>query len=210
MRASQPGPDGQAPLATRWRWLLPLSGLAVLVTLLALPHGGPQGTVLSYSQFVSDVGAGTVRAVTIDPAGQVAGTLATGQPFTTTIPVALDNRSLAGQLAAHHVQVAATAAAPSSPLGVLLGFLPLLLLGGFIAFAVRSARKQASGLHGFGGAGSVTKAKTRVIDAERPATRFADVAGYPAVKTEVSEVVDYLRDPGRYQAAGARGPRGRR
>jgi len=208
MRASQPGPDGQAPPATRWRWLLPLGGLAVLVTLLALPHGGPQGTVLSYSQFLSDVGAGSVRAVTIDPAGQVAGTLAAGQPFTTTIPVALDNRGLAGQLAAHHVQIAATAAAPSSPFGVLLGFLPLLLLGGFIAFAVHSARKQATSLNGLGGARSVTRAKTRVIDAERPATRFTDVAGYPAVKTEVSEVVDYLRDPGRYQAAGARGPRG--
>jgi cell division protease FtsH len=58
---------------------------------------------------------------------------------------------------------------------------------------------------GFGG---LTKAKARVIDAERPATRFTDVAGYPAVKTEISEVVDYLRDPGRYHRAGARGPRG--
>jgi cell division protease FtsH len=54
----------------------------------------------------------------------------------------------------------------------------------------------------------VTKAKARVIDAERPATRFRDVAGYPAVKTEIGEVVDYLRDPGRYHQAGARGPRG--
>jgi cell division protease FtsH len=54
----------------------------------------------------------------------------------------------------------------------------------------------------------LTKAKARVIDAERPGTRFTDVAGYAAVKTEISEVVDYLRDPGRYHRAGARGPRG--
>jgi cell division protease FtsH len=54
----------------------------------------------------------------------------------------------------------------------------------------------------------VTRAKARVIDAERPATRFTDVAGYSAVRTEISEVVDYLRDPGRYHRAGARGPRG--
>jgi len=208
MRPSQPGPEGQAPLATRWRWLLPLGGLAVLVTLLALPHASPQGMALSYSRFLADVGAGAVRAVTIDPAGQVAGTLAAGQPFTTTIPVALDDRTLAGRLAAHHVQVTAITAMPSSPLSVLIGFLPLLLLGGFILFAVRSARRQAATLGGPGGTGGLTRAKTRVIGAERPATRFADVAGYPAVKTEVSEVVDYLRDPGRYQAAGARGPRG--
>ena len=68
------------------------------------------------------------------------------------------------------------------------------------------SRCRAGG--GLGGLGGLTKAKARVIDAERPATRFADVAGYPAVKTEISEVVDYLRDPGRYHRAGARGPRG--
>src|SRR5580693_2539735 len=61
---------------------------------------------------------------------------------------------------------------------------------------------------GLGGLGGLAKAKARVIDAERPGTRFADVAGYPAVKTEISEVVDYLRDPGRWHRAGARGPRG--
>jgi cell division protease FtsH len=208
MRTSQPGTKGQAHPAAWRRWLLPLGGTAAILTFLTLPHGGPQGMVLSYSRFLSDVGVGAVRAVTIDPAGQVAGTLATGQPFSTTIPVALDDRTLAGRLAAHHVQVTATAAMPSSPLSALIGFLPLLLLGGFILFAVRSARRQAAAMGGLGGTGGVTRAKTRVIDAERPATRFADVAGYPAVKTEVSEVVDYLRDPGRYQAAGARGPRG--
>jgi cell division protease FtsH len=164
--------------------------------------------MLSYSRFLADVGAGTVKAVIIGPAGQVTGTLATGQPFSTTIPVALDDRTLAGRLAAHQVQVTATAATPSSPLSALIGFLPLLLIGALLFVAVRSARRQAASLGGLGGTGSVTRAKTRVIDAERPTTRFADVAGYPAVKTEVSEVVDYLRDPGRYQAAGARGPRG--
>src|SRR5689334_24565556 len=104
MRSSPPGPEDQAPPATRRRWLLPLGAIAVLLALFALPHGGPPGTVLSYSQFLSDVGAGAVAAVTIDPAGQVAGTLGTGQPFSTTIPVALDDRTLAGRLAAHHVQ----------------------------------------------------------------------------------------------------------
>jgi cell division protease FtsH len=208
MRASEPGPESQAPSPTRRHWLLLLGGTAVILTFLVLPLRTAQGMMLSYSRFLADVGAGAVRAVTIDPAGRVAGTLATGQPFSTTIPVALDDRTLASRLAAHHVQVTATATTPSSPLSALIGFLPLLLLGGFILFAVRSARRQAATMGGLGGAGSLTRAKTRVIDVERPATRFADVAGYPAVKTEVSEVVDYLRDPGRYEAAGARGPQG--
>jgi cell division protease FtsH len=207
MRMSQPDPEGRAT-AAGWRpWLLSLAGLAVIATLLALPRGAAQGMVLSYSRFLADVSAGGVRAVTINPAGQVTGTLATGHPFATTIPVALDDRTLAGRLAAHHVQVTA-AATSSSPLSVLIGFLPLLVIGVLFFFVFRSARKEAASLRGLGGAGSLTRARARVVDAERPATRFADVAGYPAVKTEVSEVVDYLRDPGRYQAAGARGPQG--
>jgi cell division protease FtsH len=164
--------------------------------------------VLSYSRFLADVSNGAVRAVIIDPAGQVSGRLASGHQFATTIPVALDDRALAGQLAAHHVEVTGIASPSSSPLSVLIGLLPLLLFGVLLFVLARGARRQVASLRGLGGTGGLTKAKTRVIDAERPATRFADVAGYPAVKTEVSEVVDYLRDPGRYQAAGARGPRG--
>jgi cell division protease FtsH len=180
------------------------------VTELALPRGAAPSTPLTYTQFVADVGAGTVRAVTIDPAGQVSGSLGSGQPFTTTIPVALGDNGLAGDLAAHHVQVTATAAATSSSLlPALAGLLPLLLIGGLIYFVFRSVRRQSGGLGGgLGALKSLTKAKARVIDAERPPARFADVAGYPAVKTEISEVVDYLRDPGRYHRAGARGPRG--
>ena len=115
MRMSQPGPPGQANAAPWRRWLLPGIIAAFFVTLLALPRGAAPGTPLTYTQFVADVGAGTVRAVTIGPAGQVTGSLASGQPFTTTIPVALGGNGLAGDLAAHHVQVTATAAAPRPP-----------------------------------------------------------------------------------------------
>jgi cell division protease FtsH len=210
MRTSSPVPPGQANAAPWRRWLLPGIVVAFFVALLALPRGAAAGVPLTYTQFVADVGAGTVRAVTIGPAGQVTGSLTSGQPFTTTIPVALGGNGLAGDLAAHHVQVTATAAATStSLLSVLAGLLPLLLIGGLIYFVIRGARQQARGLGGgLGGLNSVTKAKARVIDGERPATRFTDVAGYSAVKTEISEVVDYLRDPGRYHRAGARGPRG--
>jgi cell division protease FtsH len=211
MRTSSPGPPGQANAAPWRSWLLPGIIAAFFVALFALPRGAAAGLPLTYTQFVADVGAGTVRAVTIGPAGQVTGSLASGQPFTTTIPVALGGNGLAGDLAAHHVQVTATATAAtsSSLLSVLAGLLPLLLIGGLIYFVVRGARQQARGLGGgLGALTSVTKAKARVIDGERPATRFTDVAGYTAVKTEISEVVDYLRDPGRYHLAGARGPRG--
>jgi cell division protease FtsH len=178
------------------------------VALVALSPRAPSGVPLSYSQFLNDVGAGSVRSVIIDPAGQVTGSLATGQPFTTTIPVALDDRALAARLAAHHVQVTATAAMPSSPVPLLIGLLLLVMIGGLFYVGVRGARRHTAGLRGLTSMSELTRANTRIIDAERPATRFADVAGYAAVKTEIGEVIDYLRDPGRYRAAGARGPRG--
>ena len=190
MRMSQPGPGGQATGAQWRRWLLPAALAAGFLALLSVPRGTP-GMPLAYSRFTADVAAGTVRAVTISPAGQVTGSLAGGQPFTTTIPVALGGNGLAGQLAAHHVQVTATAAAASSPLlSALIGLLPLLLLGGLLYIGFRSVRRQAGGMGGgIGHLTSLTKAKARVIDAERPATRFTDVAGYPGVKTEIGEVV---------------------
>jgi cell division protease FtsH len=205
MRTSSPGPPGQANVAPWRRWLLPGIIAAFFVALFALPRGAAAGMPLTYTQFVADVGAGTVHAVTIGPAGQVTGTLGSGQPFTTTIPVALGDNGLAADLAAHHVQVTAAAATSSSLLSALVGLLPLLLIGGLIYFVFRGVRRQSGGL---GGLTSLTRAKARVIDAERPVARFADVAGYSAVKTEISEVVDYLRDPLRYHRAGARGPRG--
>jgi cell division protease FtsH len=205
---SQPGPHGQVN-AARWRrWLFPAALAAGLVTLLAVSGGPPAGAPLTYTKFVADVGAGMVRAVTIGPAGQVSGSLADGHAFTTTIPVALGGNTLAADLAAHHVQVAATTGMSSPLLSVLLGLLPLVLIGGLLYMFVRTTRRHAGGLGGLGGAAGLAKAKARVINDERPVTRFADVAGYPAVKTEVTEVVEYLRDPARYHRAGARGPRG--
>jgi cell division protease FtsH len=194
---SQPGPNGQASAAQWRRWLFPVAAAASLVTLLAVAGGHPARVPLTYTRFVADVSAGMVRAVTIGPAGQVTGSLAGGHPFTTTIPVALGGNTLATDLAAHHVQVSATTGTSSPFLSVLLGLLPLLLIGGLLYMFVRTTRRHPGGIGGLGGAAGLAKAKARVINDERPITRFTDVAGYPAVKTEVTEVVEYLRDPDR-------------
>jgi hypothetical protein len=110
--------------------------------------------------------------VTIGPAGQVAGSLRGGQPFTTTIPVALGGNGLAGALAAHHVQVTATAAAgmSSSPLSALIGLLPLLLIGGLIYYVVRHARRQGASPGGLVEQETITGDQVRAfISAARPA-----------------------------------------
>ena len=179
MRMSEPGPHGQVNTPPWRRWLIRAAAMGSLVTLLALSGGAPRGLPLTYTQFVADVGAGTVRAVTIGPAGQVTGSLAGGHPFTTTIPLALGGNGLASDLAAHHVQVSATTGMSSPLLSVLLSLLPLLLIAGLAVMFVRTARRHAGGLGGLGEAGAIAKAKARVIDDERPATRFADVSRLP-------------------------------
>ena len=151
MRTYRPGPRGRATPVTWRQWLLPLGATAGVLALLALTQGGPPDPPLTYSQFLGEVGSGAVRAVTIGPAGQVTGTLATGQPFTTTIPVALDDRTLAGRLAAHHVQISATAATSSSLVPVLIGLLLLVLLGGLFVAAVRNVRQRTTGPGGLPG-----------------------------------------------------------
>ena len=209
MRMSPLGSPGPAHAPPWRRWLPPVIIAVGFLALLALPRRAAPDTAVSYTRFLADVSAGTVRAVTIGPMGQVTGSLTGGQPVTTTIPVALGGNGLAGDLAAHHVQVTATATTSSALLSVLTGLLPLLLIGGLIFVIFRSARRHAADLGGgMGALTSVTRAKARVVDAERPVTRFTDVAGYHTVKAEISEVVDYLRDPARYHRAGARGPRG--
>ncbi len=144
MRMFPPGPGGQAHTAPWRRWLLPVALAAGFIVLLAVPHGvAASGVRLTYSRFTTDVAAGTVRAVSIGPDGQVTGQLASGRPFSTTIPAALGGNGLGGQLAAHHVQVSA-AAASSSLASVLPGLvLPLLLVGGLLYLGVRSVRRHA-------------------------------------------------------------------
>src|SRR3984957_4336177 len=142
MRTSSPGPPGRADAAQWRRWVFPAAIAAGFVTLLALPRGAAPSMTLSYPQFLADVSAGMVRAVTIGPAGQVTGSLAGGHLFTTTIPVAPGGNGLAAPLAAHHVQVTATAASASSSslLSVLAGLLPLLLFSGLLYLGIRRIR----------------------------------------------------------------------
>jgi cell division protease FtsH len=89
---------------------------------------------------------------------------------------------------------------------VILSLLPLLLIVGVFIWIGRRTRKQLSG--GLGGLMGIGKSRAKVYDMERPPTRFTDIAGYEGSKAEVSEIVDFLKHPERYSAAGAVGPKG--
>jgi cell division protease FtsH len=188
-----------------WRnWLLPFGLILTALLLFAPAMAGGRTTAIDYSDLLGRVNAGKVASVSINDKGAVDGKLTDGGSFTSQIPTALDSSTLATRLEAKGVAVKGTQTG-SSWISVLLSFLPLLLLVGFFVWTGRQTRRQLSGGGALGGIG---RSRAKITDAERPETRFADVAGYEGAKQEISEVVDFLRNPDRYARAGAKGPRG--
>ena len=198
-------PSPAPPPPPRWRnWLL-IAGIVLTVALFLLPIP-TSGKVqqLSYSQLKSDVAAGQVASVAIGPDGGISGKLTNGTRFDSSYPTALQDPQFAQLLDQHKVQVT-TQPAQTSIWSVLLNLLPLAVILGLFIWSGRATRRQLAGMGGLGGIG---RARSRVFDAERPETTFADVAGYEGAKREVSEVVDFLKHPDRYARAGAVGPKG--
>jgi cell division protease FtsH len=85
---------------------------------------------------------------------------------------------------------------------VLVWVLPLLLLGGLWYFIARRAQGQMGAVMNIG------RSRAKVYATDKPKTTFADVAGYGAVKEEITEVVDFLKQPGKFKEIGARIPKG--
>ncbi|HTW20266.1 MAG TPA: ATP-dependent zinc metalloprotease FtsH [Mycobacteriales bacterium] len=215
--SAKPGPPNDRrpapapPPPPPWRhWLLVLGvALTVLLFVLSGINAGSSPKQLSFTQFQNDVTSGFVKTATIGSTGHVSGTFIKGATYTSQIPTALQDTGLNQLLRAHHVNVVGSP--PSSGLSllaVIVDLLPLILLVSFFFWVSRRARSQLGGsgiggrLMGIGGS------KAKVYDEERPTTRFSDVAGYEGAKREVSEVVDFLKNPDPYTKAGAVGPKG--
>jgi cell division protease FtsH len=180
-------------------WLV---GLAITALLLFIPSPSKAATSLKYSEWKTKLDAGEVSAVIIDQTGKATGTLKSGEKYETRIPTAIKDNDLAADLERQNVTVKATQSG-SSLLSVIGSFLPLLVLVGLYFWASRRAGRQLSG-----GLMGIGRSKAKVYDESRPTTRFSDVAGYEGAKREITEVVDFLKNPGRYAAAGATGPKG--
>lgn len=206
--SAKPGPPpdpkrGPAPPPPpRWRaWLL-LAGVLVTLLLLFTPSSTSAPHNYNYTQWLTQVEHNKVESASIDPSGGVSGKLTDNSSYTSQIPTALNNSQLTGILQAHHVTITGVASS-TSVWSVILSFLPLLLfIGLFVWLGRASGRALAGGIMGIGGS------RAKVYQEERPSTRFQDVAGYEGAKREVAEVVDFLKDPGKYAGAGAVGPRG--
>ncbi|HEX6447832.1 MAG TPA: ATP-dependent zinc metalloprotease FtsH [Trebonia sp.] len=203
----KPGPGNPAPPPPAWRhWLLPIGLLVAFFLWLWLPtvHSASQ-TTLTYTQFQSDVAAHKVKTVEIaQPGGTSTGTLTNGTNYTVVIPPQA-GQTLLNDLQAGGVQTTASTSSPGFGSQLASWLLILLFIALPVFFWFRLSRGAAGQFQGVLGAG---RSRAKVFDEERPSTTFADVAGYEGAKSEISEVVDFLRTPGRYSRAGAQVPRG--
>ena len=210
-KQANPPPPGDKPAPSappsppRWRhWLWPVAILAFLLLWLVLPTVHTNEVSLSYSQFLSKVDSQQVKTITLGANGDASGTLKNGTTYNTVIPSQAGQQFL-NDLQTANVQITAKPPGPSFGSEVLTWILllsPFLLLGWLWMRLSRGAGGQLQGVLGVG------RSRAKVFDAERPQTRFGDVAGYEGAKAEIAEVVDFLRNPDRYRRAGATPPRG--
>ena len=180
--------------------------VVIAVVLMSLFNNfGPQSDksdiALSYSQFIDSVKAGQVQQVVIDE-HIIKGKLQGGQVFKTYAP---NDNHLVDDLLGNNVEIKAVPPEqPSLLMQLLVSFGPMLLLIAVWVFFMRQMQGGAGGR----GAMSFGKSKARMLEEDQIKVTFADVAGCDEAKEEVEEMVDFLKDPAKYQRLGGKIPRG--
>ena len=154
----------------------------------------------SYSQFVTDVDAGSVTSVTITE-NVVSGTLRDGSRFETVIPQGAD---VINRLQDRGVQITARQPEGNSLWGALLtSWLPFIVIIGVWFFFIRQMQGG-----GRGGAMGFGKSRAKLLTETQGKITFEDVAGVDEAKQDLEEIVEFLRDPGKFQRLGGKIPRG--
>lgn len=176
--------------------------VVVLIGLYSMMTGGrgaAGAAEITYSQLLSKVSAGEIKKAEIR--GNVAQvTDQQNKTFTAVTPP--ETNDLANKLNAQGADVAFKAAGGFTIIGFLIQSLPILLLIGVWIFFMRQMQGGARGAMGFG------KSKARLLTENKNRVTFEDVAGVDEAKEELSEIVDFLKDPQKFQRLGGKIPKG--
>ncbi|MFL6733431.1 MAG: ATP-dependent zinc metalloprotease FtsH [Sphingomicrobium sp.] len=185
-------------------WVGIVFGLFLFVQMIEGPRT-PAGNAISYSDFVRQVDQGAVRSVTMAASTNgnsvISGKLSNGQAFRTTAP---SDAEVSERLLKAGVSVQVKAEEQSSIwVYMLYNSLPFLLILGISFFVMRQMQKNAgSGAMGFG------KSRARMLTEKQGRVTFADVAGIDEAREELQEIVEYLKDPGKFARLGGKIPKG--
>ncbi len=215
----QPKPKPPHRFRAFWIFFLVLLAVNWLSVLLAQPSSQPRVKVPFSPYFLNQVQAGQVKSIS-SKSDTVDGTFASKvrypandakatptRLFSTQVPSFWNNASLTALLQSKGVQVNAQNPNPGTSVlaEILLGFGPTLLLIGLFYFFIRRA---AAGGGGMGALGNFGRSQARRVDPTQIRVTFDDVAGIDEVKAELTEIVDFLKTPEKYQRLGGRMPHG--
>ncbi|KTD59159.1 ATP-dependent zinc metalloprotease FtsH [Legionella shakespearei] len=179
--------------------------IIAIVLVSVFSNFGPRNSVaekVSYSQFLKEVDQGMVNSVTIEDNKIIKGMTKNNKRFVTYMP--MQDNALLGELLKGKVDVSGQEKQQESfLLHLFINWFPMLLLIGVWIFFMRQ-------MQGGGGRGAMSfgRSRARLLGEDQVKVTFADVAGVDEAKDEVKELVDFLRDPTKFQNLGGRIPRG--
>ncbi|MGF6306048.1 cell division protease FtsH [Bradyrhizobium sp. i1.8.4] len=181
-------------------WVIIVLLLLALFTLFQNPGQRSSSSDISFSQLLTEVDQGHVRDVVIQ-GPEIHGTFNNGTSFQTYAP---SDPSLVKRLYDAKVQITAKAPGDNVPwfVSLLVSWLPFIALIGVWIFLSRQMQGGAGKAMGFG------KSRAKMLTEAHGRVTFEDVAGVDEAKQDLQEIVEFLRDPGKFQRLGGRIPRG--